>query len=205
MTDTELSRPGPGRHAGADADAGPGLSTADAAGSDADFFELCLHESGHFAFAVLECCRIPDWIIATDRAGMVAGVHTCSSWQRGVLAAVGPEAGKIQAPCPARSGPPPDCWPTLPIQVDNALSVYRIAISEKSDTVNIAEAVIAGFEGCPDFWLERYRSILDAATAFVETHRTEIIQIAESLYRRGALTGVEAAALIQPPKMGERE
>ena len=97
--------------------------------------------------------------------------RTFSPWRRGILAFVGPISATIKAPCPERTEPPPECWPELPIQVDNSLAVYRIAIGAKPDKVHIAEAVIDGFEGEPDFWLERYNAML------VEKHQTKRTEI----------------------------
>jgi hypothetical protein len=191
---TELSSPGPGRHAGADADAGPGLSPAEAA---AWRWACCLHESGHLAYSVLECCQTPAYVVATAQAGLCASIRTASAWRAGVFAACGPIAEKLTAPRPERAAPPPAAWGFLPIQIRTAAAVLDVATGCVSDSEEIARAVVSGpFATCPDLWPGRYADMMTAARLFVESNAGAIVALARELFFRGALSGDTAAAIL---------
>jgi hypothetical protein len=67
----------------------------------------CLHESGHAAYAIIECCATPAYLIATAQAGLCGNVRPASAFQAGVFAAVGSIAEKIEAPRLPPAAPAP--------------------------------------------------------------------------------------------------
>ena len=185
-----------------------GPSPADAAADDAEAaawrWSCCLHESGHAAYAILECCATPQYLIATAQAGLCANVRTVGAWMAGIFAAVGPIAEKLPAPRPPPAAPLPSSWDFLPPQVRTPEAIFRVACEGISDSEELARCVVGGaFAEHPETWLSRRAAILQAAADFVETNRAAIIAVAVELFKRGALPGDTAASILNTPN-GEK-
>jgi hypothetical protein len=196
MTDTELSgRPDAQTPAQTGGASGAAASPADAAA--AWRWACCLHESGHAAYAIIECCATPAYLIATGAAGLCASIRTASLFQAGVFAAVGGLAEKIEAPRPERIAPAPAAWAFLPTQIRTPEAIFRVACEGISDSEELARCVVGGaFAEHPETWLSRRAAILQAAADFVETNAGAIVALARVLAFRGALSGSDAAAIL---------
>jgi hypothetical protein len=196
MTDTELSgRPDAQTPAQTGGASGAAASPADAAA--AWRWACCLHESGHAAYAIIECCATPAYLIATAQAGLCGNVRPASAFQAGVFAAVGSIAEKIEAPRPPPAAPAPASWDFLPRQLSTPEAVLAVAVDCLSDSEQLARCVVSGaFADHPETWLARRAAILQAAADFVETNAGAIVALARVLAFRGALSGSDAAAIL---------